>query len=367
MKKIVFVTPQIKTGGGNRVFFELANVLVNENEVKIIYPNNSDEINTFAIDKRIKFKAIGKFGNNKIGKIINIVKTFIYLNKYEKNSHIVTSDPIMCVLGFLLRVKLKYRFVQADDYNIFNDRMIISNRMFLYLYKILTKLSFRYNYLFIFNSYYSYSKFYEQNSSFRQEIKIVHPAINHSVFNSLGRDVLRNDKIQLCLVARKHPLKGLDTFINAWSTIQVNAKEKVGKIVLISHDDLSDYDLKKFVVVKPKSDKDIVKQYLESDIFISTSWSEGFGLPPLEAMACGCGIITSDSGGVSEFAINNVNCMMFLPGDHKSLQIEIENLINNDLKLKELQMNGLERVKMFNWYDSAKKLVEIFDHLELQN
>ncbi|MFV5692472.1 glycosyltransferase family 4 protein [Flavobacterium sp. LT1R49] len=367
MKKIVFVTPQIKSGGGNRVFFELANVLVNDYEVQIIYPNNSEEINTFSIDERIKFKSIGEFEHNKIGKIKNVINTFFYLNKYEKESRIITSDPIMSVLGFLLTVKLRYRFVQADDYNIFNDGMIIQSKLLLRIYKVLAKISFRYNYSFIFNSHYSSRKFCEQYRSFKKDIKIVYPALNHSIFNSTERKTFKSDKIQLCLVARKHPLKGLKTFIDAWSTMSTAIKEKVEKVVLISHDDLSDFDVSEFIVVKPKSDKEIVKVYQESDIFISTSYSEGFGLPPLEAMACGCGVITSDSGGVSEFAINNVNCIVFSPGDYKSLQIEIEGLINNNQKLRELQMNGVESAKFFNWDFSAKKIIQIFDHLELNN
>lgn len=364
MKKIVFVTPQIKTGGGNRVFFELANVLVNENEVKIVYPNNSEELNTFFVNQGIKFVPIGKFEPNKVGKIINVVKTFIYLNKHEKDAHVITSDPIMSIFGFLLAVKRKYRFVQADDYNIFNDGMIISNKLLLSLYKKLTRLSFKFNYSFIFNSKYSYRKFYEQNLAYKKEVKIVHPAINHSFFNSLNRKVLDSNKIQICLVARKHPLKGLETFIDSWKNMSIEIKKNVERVTLISHDDLSDFDTSEFVIVRPKSDNDIVNEYLKSDIFISTSWSEGFGLPPLEAMACGCGVITSDSGGVSEFAINNENCIMFLPGDSKSLQSAIEELINDKQKMNKFQLNGAEKARSFSWELSAKKMIEIFKESE---
>lgn len=367
MKKIVFVTPQIKSGGGNRVFFELANIIAADYIVEIIYPNNSEELNTFSVNGSVNFKCIGKFENSKFGKIKNVVKTFVYLNRYEKESHVITSDPIMSIFGFLLNVRHKYRFVQADDYNIFNDGMIIQSKILLRIYKILTKLSFKFNYSFIFNSDYSYNKFCEQNKNFKEEAKIVHPAINHSVFNCLERKVPKSDKIQICLVARKHPLKGLQTFLDAWSILSTDLKDKVSKVILISHDDLSDYDVSEFVIVKPKSDLEIVKVYSESHIFISTSYSEGFGLPPLEAMSCGCGVITSDSGGVSEFAVKNVNCIIFPPGDYKSLKIEIEELINNNKKLNDFQVNGIESAKSFNWNCSAKKIIQIFNHSELHS
>ncbi|MBP1224030.1 glycosyltransferase family 4 protein [Flavobacterium sp. 1355] len=361
MKKIIFVTPQIKTGGGNRVFFELANILVNDYEVKIIYPNNSEETNTFFVDDRIKFLPVGKFEHNKIGKLRNVINTFLYLNKYEKKSYVITSDPIMSIFGFLLNVKKKYRFIQADDYNIFNDKMIIKKNFMLWIYKVLTKFSYKYNYSFIFNSRYSYDRFSVHNLKFKQEPFIVHPALNHVVFNTSNKQFSKKNKKQLCLVARKHPLKGLQTFIDAWSGISDTLKEKVDKIVLISHDDLSDYNIKDFDIVRPKSDEDIVKVYLESDIFISTSLSEGFGLPPLEAMACGCGVITSDSGGINEFAVGDVNCLKFPPKDYKALQKELEILLNDNEKLNYLQKNAIDTAKLFNWDSSAKKIAQILN------
>lgn len=361
MKKIIFVTPQIKTGGGNRVFFELANILVNEYEVEIVYPNNSQETNTFFIDDRIKFSPVGKYEANKIGKLKNVVNTFFYLNKHEKKSNIITSDPIMSVLGFLLKVKKRYRFIQADDYNIFNDKMIIKNNFLLWAYKLLTKYSYRYNYSFIFNSNYSYNKFCEYNPNFNHNPFIVHPAINHLIFNAENRQYLKNDKKQLCLVARKHPLKGLQTFIEAWTSMPDNVKEKVNKVVLMTHDNLCDYNIENFEIINPSSDTDMVKTYLESDIFISTSLSEGFGLPPLEAMACGCGVITSSSGGINEYAIDNENCIKFPPGDYKALQKGLEELLNNSEKLNYLQKNAVEKAKLFNWNFSANKIAQILD------
>ncbi len=55
-----------------------------------------------------------------------------------------------------------------------------------------------------------------------------------------------------------------------------------------------------------------------SHIFISTSWWEGFGLPSLEAMACGCALILTDAGGVNEYAIANENCLMYEPKNQKN-------------------------------------------------
>ncbi|WP_343320941.1 glycosyltransferase family 4 protein [Sphingobacterium multivorum] len=359
MKDIVFVTPQVKTGGGNRVFFELANILVDEYNVKVIFPNNSEEKHTFEVDERIQFISIGDVATTHLDKIKNVINTFFYLNKHERNSNIIISDPIMAVFSFILSAKFVYRFVQADDFNMFNDRMIIRSQTLLYIYKFLTRLSFRYKYKFIFNSLYSYGQFCKYNKGFKEPPLIVHPALNHSIFN-VSHKKGRNGKMkQLCLVARKHPLKGLQIFIDAWKRLSVSYKDKINKVVLITHDDLNNYDVSDFSVINPTSDTEIAEILCVSDIFISTSLNEGFGLPPLEAMACGSGVIISDSGGVREFAQHDFNCLMFPAGNVDKLVEQLKCILNDEVKLESIQRNGLITADQFGWESSAKKLVEI--------
>ena len=47
MNKIVFIAPSIKTGGGNRVFIELANILCEEYDISVLFPSNSEETTRF--------------------------------------------------------------------------------------------------------------------------------------------------------------------------------------------------------------------------------------------------------------------------------------------------------------------------------
>ena len=70
MNKIVFVLPSIKTGGGNRVIIELSNQLILKGiDIDIVYPNNSTEINTFKVNEKVNFIALGIFKNSKLNKI----------------------------------------------------------------------------------------------------------------------------------------------------------------------------------------------------------------------------------------------------------------------------------------------------------
>lgn len=187
--------------------------------------------------------------------------------------------------------------------------------------------------------------------------KLVHPAINHLVFNNVRKK--KYSGCSICLVARKHPLKGLITFINVYGSLPLEIKSKIAHVTLISHDDLSEFDTRGMDVVKPACDEDIAYVYQTSDIFISTSWWEGFGLPPLEAMACGCAVITSKSGGVNEYAKDNENCLMFEPKNEVELTEKLIRLINEDNLRNKLSQEGVKTAQNFDWNKSALQLIEI--------
>lgn len=73
--------------------------------------------------------------------------------------------------------------------------------------------------------------------------------------------------------------------------------------------------------------EELVKCYQSADIHLFTSWYEGFGMPPLEAMACGTPVVSTACGGVSSFAEHGYNVLLSPPGDASSLAVHIIFLI----------------------------------------
>ena len=81
--------------------------------------------------------------------------------------------------------------------------------------------------------------------------------------------------------------------------------------------------------------------YGRCDLFVFSSRGEGFGLPALEAMAVGCPVVTTDSGGVRQFAVPDQNCLMTPPADAPTLARAIQALVDDPTRRAELRAAGL--------------------------
>ena len=357
VKKIVFLMPSLKTGGGNRVTIELSNQLIKLGyEVDIVYPNNSLDSNTFSIADKVKFVKIGGYSNSKKQKIINLLMCYQHLNKTYHNEIIIVSDPIMSIFTFLAKSKKIYRYIQADDYRMFDDLYILKNLLMLHSYKFLTRFFYKLKIEYIFNSVDSYKKYVEVSKRKDVPLKIVHPAIDHEVF--FDKHIRSHEEINLCIVARKHPLKGFKDFIDAYNAGKIKG---LSKVYVISHDNLSEFDLTKVNLVCPNNDDEIAYYMNISHIFLSTSWMEGFGLPPLEAMACGCACLISNSGGVNEYAVSNVNCLMYEPKNILDMVTKLNRLISNVSLQQSLREKGDMTVKNFKWEKSTQQLLNVLN------
>ena len=106
-------------------------------------------------------------------------------------------------------------------------------------------------------------------------------------------------------------------------------------------------------------DEDLPMLYNCADIFVYPSLYEGFGLPPLEAMACGIPVITSNTSSLPE-VIGDAGIMID-PTDVNSLSdVMCKVLKDKELRLRMRNM-GLERSKLFSWENTAKKMLDIYD------
>lgn len=106
---------------------------------------------------------------------------------------------------------------------------------------------------------------------------------------------------------------------------------------------------------------DLPGLYGLAELFLYPSFYEGFGLPPLEAMACGVPVVTSDRASLPE-VVGEAGCLVD-PEDEERLAELILELVDSPQKRREMARRGLEQAGRFRWQASAQQLVEVYARL----
>jgi glycosyltransferase involved in cell wall biosynthesis len=106
--------------------------------------------------------------------------------------------------------------------------------------------------------------------------------------------------------------------------------------------------------------------YSSGDIMLCTAWYESFPLYPLEGMACGLAVITTDKG-TEDYAINGVNCITIPPKQPEDAAKAIIKLIEEENIRKKLTDNGTNTAREFTWTRSINKLEKLFSDYYQRN
>jgi len=95
-----------------------------------------------------------------------------------------------------------------------------------------------------------------------------------------------------------------------------------------------------------------------AEALIHPSWYEGFGLPPIQAMACGCPVIASEAGSLPE-VVGDGNGLLFPPQDSAALANEISRLVRDTNLAERLRTRGIQRAAAFTWARTAKETRDV--------
>lgn len=106
------------------------------------------------------------------------------------------------------------------------------------------------------------------------------------------------------------------------------------------------------------SDDELVQFYAACDLFVYPSFYEGFGLPILEAMACGRAVACSNTSAMPEVA--DSAAILFNPASKRELLLALRDLLlNPELRLR-MERLGAQRASMFSWERTASKTLELY-------
>lgn len=106
------------------------------------------------------------------------------------------------------------------------------------------------------------------------------------------------------------------------------------------------------------SEKTLIRLYNQAKLLIHPSIYEGFGLPVLEAMACGCPVLTSNKSSLSE-VVGNAGIVVN-PNDINGFIEGIKEIIANNKLKKELVKRGLKQAQKFYWLRTANETLKIY-------
>jgi glycosyltransferase involved in cell wall biosynthesis len=107
------------------------------------------------------------------------------------------------------------------------------------------------------------------------------------------------------------------------------------------------------------SDQTLSLLYNKASLFIYPSLFEGFGLPVLEAMACGCPVITSRISSLPEVAGDAA--ILVDPRNIEEVVGAIEAICKDDVLADQLRLRGVERAKLFSWKKCAGETLAVYD------
>ncbi|MCX8042461.1 MAG: glycosyltransferase family 4 protein, partial [Thermodesulfobacteriaceae bacterium] len=195
------------------------------------------------------------------------------------------------------------------------------------------------------------------------KIYVIYNGVNHNKFRPL--DLPRKKQILFIGAIAKH--KNISVILEAFLKVISKIPHK---LVIVGSKDSgmpSDENITRILSMIPPnrieftgkvSDDDVVNLYNTSDLFIFPSIYEGFGLPLLEAMACGCPIIASKASSIPE--VCGDSAIYFDPYSSEELATRILEMANNEAMKKDVIQKGIRRAKEFSWRKAAEMHTEVF-------
>jgi glycosyltransferase involved in cell wall biosynthesis len=107
-------------------------------------------------------------------------------------------------------------------------------------------------------------------------------------------------------------------------------------------------------------DADLPEMYRAAGVMVYPSLYEGFGMPPLEAMACGCPVLSSTRGSLGE-VIGDAAAVVN-PDDIQDMAHQLQRLATNPSVRDHFQAAGLTRARGFDWTRTAAQTLGVYEH-----
>lgn len=201
-------------------------------------------------------------------------------------------------------------------------------------------------------------KFYKVK---KEKISVVHSGVEQKIYK---KDKKKNI---ILFVGSRERYKNFYNFINAYGKSKYLTNNY--KVICFGEVAFKDKELNLFKKLKIQEkiyfisgdDEKLNNYYKASNLFVTTSFHEGFGFTPLEAMRMSCPVICSNIPVFKE--ILKGACEFVNPYDQKNIKLKMEILLKSKKKQKVLIKKGLKKVKNFKWDNCYYKTSKIYENV----
>jgi glycosyltransferase involved in cell wall biosynthesis len=181
-------------------------------------------------------------------------------------------------------------------------------------------------------------------------------------------------KMVLC-VGRQDPYKNVLTAVKAFSRVLEQRKDLECSMLIVGERDprypevgeyISQNNLhKKVFMTDYLSDEELVEAYREADVLLHLSLYEGFGLPPLEAMACGTPVVASDRASLPE--VLGDAAVFTDPLNPSETADTVIAVLTDENARQQLIATGKEQAAKYKWTETARQVVSLYEKVALSN
>lgn len=201
------------------------------------------------------------------------------------------------------------------------------------------------------------------------KIPVIPLGVDRNVFRPLDKAICRKelgispDRKVVLNVALEHWRKNIPGLLRATAVLKRTYPDilliRVGKarnntLELIKSLDLTD----NIRYVTANSEEDLVRLYNAADVFAFPSFYEGFGLPVLEAMACGTPVVASNRTSIPE-VVGDAGVLVD-PEDVRGFSEAIKRMLSEPILAKDFSCRGLDRTTRFSWENTAKATASVY-------
>lgn len=210
-----------------------------------------------------------------------------------------------------------------------------------------------------------------------EKVTVIANAIDEHFSTPPGEDEVRRveERYQLqgtfaLYVGNVKPHKNVERLIDAIHLARRAGRDDLRLVVI--GDELSSYaaprravhrhNLHKYVrFLGYLPDQTLAVVYRLASVFVFPSLYEGFGLPPLEAMACGTPVVTSNVSSLPE--VVGDAALLVDPTDPKAIADAITRVLDDEALRTTLRERGLARARQFSWERSVRRIREIYQEV----